>query len=69
MECPVTIADKLDRLATINAQIAANAAEAERLRVERDHLVREVIADGATLQRVADTLGVTRQRVHQWAQP
>ena len=65
----MSVDDKLARLTELSDQLAANAAEAERLRVERDNLVRDVIANGVTLQRVADALGVTRQRVHQWAKP
>ncbi len=61
-------ADSLARLAKITAQIAENEAVVERLLIERRELATRLTAQGVTLQRIADACGVTRQRVHQWAQ-
>jgi predicted transcriptional regulator len=55
--------DAVERLATATADLAALATEAERLRCVRTDAVEELVADGWSLQRIADAIGVSKTAV------
>ena len=57
----------LDRLREINAELTEAHARADFLRRDRAEVVGRLL-ESLTLQDIAAMTGVTRQRVHQWAQ-
>jgi DNA-directed RNA polymerase specialized sigma24 family protein len=57
----------LARIREINAELFEADHRAKWLRSERARLVERAL-ESLTLQDIAAMTGVTRQRVHQWAQ-
>lgn len=59
----------LDRLREINAELTAANDRAEVLRRDRAEVVQRLLEAGLTLRDIATVIGVSHQRVHQWAKP
>ena len=58
----------LDRLREINAELTEAHARADFLRRDRAEVVGRLLESGLTLRDIASVIGVSHQRVHQWAQ-
>jgi transposase-like protein len=58
----------LARLREINAELTEAHARAEVLRRDRAEVVGRLLESGFTLRDIASVIGVSHQRVHQWAQ-
>lgn len=58
----------IDRLREINAELGTLDQRGIDLRSDRARLIARLQASGMTLAEIGEHVGVTRQRVHQWAQ-
>jgi hypothetical protein len=57
-----------ERLCKAEARYQRASRRAEELRLERNQLVREALAEGWTHARIAEATGLTRGRIGQIAQ-
>lgn len=57
--------DRLERLAALTRRQAELTLQIQTVAVERRALLRELIADGHSKRRLADVMGLDRNRIYQ----
>ncbi|MCB0882268.1 MAG: hypothetical protein KDC33_08655, partial [Thermoleophilia bacterium] len=61
--------ESLDAAVCARDALLEREHEAERARVDYQHSIRRLHADGGSLREIAEALGISHQRVHQIVDP